>query len=290
MAEEAKAQITYPFDLLNAGVSTNQSESQEAIHMEDGPVCQASIRVDRAQKRLMAELTPQHRTELESIQRDDSDINAKQGPRLDTRLIQRYVFHRVFDLGWTIERFGEFDRLSMGYLDNYYGRSAHKPERMGKKYQWLAYHEILAHISDNFQYRGTYFDDEREYKGPWQLDIRDIDPSCTLGSTPGGTSWGSHEPAWWGKERYQAWREDSSHHEWLAETKDIPDIEQLLEVINPDDGTRWLNVDGSFVWQQPHPADQDPHEHPRRQLWIGITGYFVPKEESGFFHGMGKNC
>jgi hypothetical protein len=66
---------------------------------------------------------------------------------LDLGIIQRYVLWRVFDLGWTTERFGAFDRFSIGQ----HGRDASKAERIGKKYQWIAYHEILAFISDRFQ-------------------------------------------------------------------------------------------------------------------------------------------
>ena len=68
---------------------------------------------------------------------------------------------------------------------------AGKPERMGKKYQWIAYHEILAYLADHFQYREQYAEDENDqhYQGPWQLHVRDIDPSCTVRGTPGGTGW-----------------------------------------------------------------------------------------------------
>lgn len=29
------------------------------------------------------------------------------------------------------------------------GRDAHKAERFGKKYQWIAHHELLARLADN---------------------------------------------------------------------------------------------------------------------------------------------
>ena len=70
--------------------------------------------------------------------------------RFDLSLAQRWILHRVFELGWTVERFGHFDR----YIDYRDGRAAHKPERIGKKYQWLAYHEFLARVADNFEFRG----------------------------------------------------------------------------------------------------------------------------------------
>ena len=65
------------------------------------------------------------------------------------------------------------------------GRGTRKPERIGKKYQWIAYHEILAHISDHYQYRVSYNDlvPEDAYRGTWQLDVRDIDPSAVVVAT-----------------------------------------------------------------------------------------------------------
>lgn len=238
------------------------------------------LRIETARRKLMPGLTEGHRNELESILRAKSEGP----PRFDVRAIQRYVLWRVFNLGWTEERFGHFDSFTIRFS----GREANKPERMGKKYQWIAYHEILACIADHYQYREGYYDEnaKRRYEGPWQESLRDMDPYCTLSSTQGGTSWGPHEHAWWAKEQYYGWNEESSHQDWLADFEGLPKIKDLLEVENA--GTRWLNVAGSFVWRQPHPADQEPFDHARRQLWIELTGYFVRTEEAETFLSWAK--
>jgi hypothetical protein len=54
----------------------------------------------------------------------------------------------VFELGWITELFGKFDRVDCDHS----WRGASKAERIGKKYQWIAYHEIMAFISDHFQF------------------------------------------------------------------------------------------------------------------------------------------
>ena len=241
----------------------------------------ASQNLEAAQTRLISVLSKEHRAEWDAICEEEKDYKARQGPRLDKRLIQRYILWRVFDLGWTIERFGRFDRFDIGDP----GRAADKAERMGKKYQWIAYHEILAYIADHYQYRERYDDDDlkHEYVGPWQESLRDIDPSCTSKSTPGGTSWGPHKPTWWAGEDYEEWNEDASLEEWVADQKVLPSIEELIEVVNPGDRTRWLNLDGLFVWRQPHPADVGPYDLERRELWIMLTGYLVRKEEAESF-------
>lgn len=241
----------------------------------------ARAKAQLAHGRLIAELTEEHRIEWDVISRDMKDFTVTEGPRFDTRLVQRYIVWRVFDLGWTVERFGRFDRFDVPNM----GRTAAKAERMGKKYQWIAYHEILAYVADNFQYREKYVEDSFlcKYEGPWQESLRDIDPSLTLQSLPGGTSWGSHDPSWWAREHYESWDEDASHRDWLARCHGLPVMEKLLDVVNPVDGTRWLNGNGSFGWRQSYPVDQEPYEHARRELGIGFTGYFVRAEEAESF-------
>jgi hypothetical protein len=87
---------------------------------------------------------------------------------------KRWIFMRVLRLGWTPERFGKKDR----YLgQDRAGREAHKAERWGKKYQWIAYHELLARIADNFHTARRY-SDHQDYEGLHQIIAdREIDPS-----------------------------------------------------------------------------------------------------------------
>ena len=84
-----------------------------------------------------------HDGEIQDKKENDANIDPLQ---LDFHSIKRYILWRVFDLGWTSEKFEEFDHFAIGYK----GRLAAKPERIGKKYQWLAYHEIMAYVSDHF--------------------------------------------------------------------------------------------------------------------------------------------
>lgn len=149
-----------------------------------------------------------YRTNWRSLRLDEEPLPLAAGslhvappPRLDLALIQRYVFWRVFDLGWTDDRFDEFD---CSIREPSLFPNGKKPERMGKKYQWIAYHEILAYVADLYQYKPRYGEDtgEQKYEGPWQDSFRDIDPSCVLSSIPGGTGWNDHSPSWWAPFQY----------------------------------------------------------------------------------------
>ena len=254
---------------------------------EDEPtVDNHSQEAAEAYEQLLEALTIEHGDVLKSIVDEEKQANLRIGPRFNKRLIQRYILGRVFDLGWTTERFGSFDRFEIGFS----GRDAAKSERVGKKYQWIAFHEILAHIADHYQYKERYWDEGGSaYQGPWQLSLRDIDPSLPLRSIPGGTNWGPHHYAWWTPEQYDAWAQGSDHQQWLANDAGLPDVGRLLKVANSDTGLDWLNLKGSFLWEQPHDVKETRYESIRRQLWIGATAYFLPAQAVGAFMQWAKS-
>ncbi len=228
---------------------------------------------DSAVQALETALSPKHAKHLNEIwEAQESKHLTGRAPRFDLGQVQAYVLKRVFDLGWTVERFGYFDR----FVVRHDGRDASKPERMGKKYQWIAYHEIMALLSDHFQYWEDFRDaGDQRYQGPWQSHLRDIDPSCTLRTIPGGTSWQGHVPAWWGAGPFVAWRYDADPREWVAKTEDLPRVEDLLDCVNPADGSRWLNGHGYFNWKEGTPPDQRPADVARGELWYITNAYLI---------------
>lgn len=236
-------------------------------------------------KKFLSGLNLTQRREIDSILQLRHKKGGGYQPRLDLKMIQRYVLWRVFDMGWTVERFGEFDRFMS---DGNYGREARKAERMGKKYQWIAYHEILACIADHYQYREQYGgnDGDRQYEGPWQASLRDIDPSNILSSTPSSKSWDGHTPSWWAPS-YSAWDEDTNR-DWIACEHDIPDVADLFIVSNPKDKTRWINVQGFFDWMQPSPANTESSYMNRRHLWFQCIGYFLRDQDVEAFMAWAK--
>ena len=86
---------------------------------------------------------------------------------------RRWVFQRTVSLGWSPELFGPFDR-QVGHWRT--ERSANKPERFGKKYQWIAYRELLARVADNFHPMPPWSEGEDQAR-PELPFLRDIDPS-----------------------------------------------------------------------------------------------------------------
>ena len=196
-------------------------------------------------------------------------------PRFDDRRIQRYIFKRVLSLGWMIKpgkdrafRFGTPQLMGL------------PRERLGEKYQWIAYHEIMAYISDHFQYLEKQ-DKVGAYEGPWQIGrFRDIDPSVTMSFRSDSyhyempySNWIKHKPSWWARESYTKWRESDSHYIWIKREDDIPKIEKLM-LVRDSKNVDWLNLCGSFFWQQPYPA---------RGVRLSFMGYFVHNKDKRSF-------
>ncbi|MFA6241453.1 MAG: hypothetical protein WC655_11010 [Candidatus Hydrogenedentales bacterium] len=235
-----------------------------------------------AKRDLHALLAPKQLTELEAILREKDDIwNARGRPRFNLRIIQWYILRRVLELGWTSESFDDFDRNSVQSR----GREAKKAERMGKKYQWIAYHEIMASIADHYQLDDDSgeLDGTLGYCGPWQGRFRDIDPSCTLESVKGGSGWGSHSPNWWCPCVYEAWDEFADHREWVVRFDDIPPVEKLLGVYDAATETNWLNLSGSFGWQEECPPDRDSHEIDQKCVHLMCEGFLVHAHDQETF-------
>lgn len=202
--------------------------------------------------------------------------------RFDLSQAECFVIKRVAELGWEKKLFGEFDREVNRWTNKY--RSAHKAERIGKKYQWIAWHEFLARVADNFEYKSEEWSGRKEiYEGTWQDSIRDIDPSFLLKKTaePG---WSEPPLTWWTPVTFtdwgRKWEEQDPDEEWVRRTDHLPEFEPLIEVINPVDGSQWLSLDLFYKWNQPVPISEDRYRGWYKQLMIFLSSYIVKKEDA----------
>ncbi len=197
---------------------------------------------------------------------------------------KRWIFRRTLSLGWTPKRFG-FEDHGLGYGR---GRESHKAERWGKKYQWMAYHELLARVADNFQ-PSRRFADDIPYEGLHQIiGDREIDPSLPpidfrAFSEKQGAGAAAWEPplielAEWPPAPldYRQYRGDIKR--FLADTSSEPAVIESL-ILRDREGNEWVVLD-SFMKQ----ADPQAHKGWRGlQQTSGIDTLLIPADTSKAF-------
>lgn len=199
----------------------------------------------------------------------------------DKNIAAVYIFQRVLELGWSPKLHYEFDKNRQ-----YFGRHSNKPERISKKYQWIAYHELLARLCDNFVYKEDDWSGVCEYNGPWE-DSRDIDPSCVIRKTARDNWEPVYSPTWWCPITYKSWDHEIDDVTWLQKTEDLPDCKQVIEVKKPD-GSCWLNLKSYCMFLEPIPPEEEKYEKERREIWLMLKSYLVKKDDSDKLFGWAK--
>ncbi len=200
----------------------------------------------------------------------------------DLRLAECFIFNRVIELGWSPDKHGDFDR-SIGT-----GRGRHEShqERIGKKYQWIAFHEFMARLSDNYiRYDG--YGDEREespYLGPWEPYERDIDPTILLKNT--GNKCIPIEDKWWISKEAFEW--DCTFENWVKDTSILNNPQGLIEV-KDNNGGDWLVLESYPSWKEPKEIGKEDWEHPRKEVWCHLRSYLVKSSEYEHFKNWAES-
>lgn len=212
----------------------------------------------------------------------DSDAQPNH-PNIRHDVARRWVSWRAHDLGWTPERFAVPERNMHSH-----GRRDHLIERIGKKYQWIAYHELTGRLSDLYAVDGSYRDQPQPYRGPWQVGTREMDPTILVTHTEGKDS--SKQPATWWSPHAPRWHEDPPRARiaWMEdERRDVPDAVAQLDVIDPD-GRRWLLLDVSASRNQS--VIDEGESIMLRMTWHKIHSLLVPREDADRLVRLLRRC
>ena len=100
----------------------------------------------------------------------------------DLGKIFKYAYYIIVNkFKYNNDLFSEYDKnVRSGFMD----RSTHSIERIGKKYEWLAMHYLLALVTSYYDYSENYTDFKtNKYYGAWRPRVRDIDPTFLLSKT-----------------------------------------------------------------------------------------------------------
>jgi hypothetical protein len=191
------------------------------------------------------------------------DINAE----------RRWVLKRARSLGWEKNRFSIFENS----LDYTARRQAHI-ERIGKKYQWIAWHELQARLSDHLYFieSDCGVREAAVYQGPWQLMARNIDPSMLMHRSQYTIGLNFTQRTWWRPaqlEHLDNTTEERIDNLWKEDG--FPCLKSLLKVRDPR-GNHWLVLGGVSKW---HDRDDPQDSRPRRDTWIRITSFLVASSD-----------
>lgn len=202
----------------------------------------------------------------------------------DTAQFARWIAKRVFDLGWTADRFERHDG-ALGSRPAPPGGA----ERVGKKYQWIAYHELLARLSDNFDFAdpdGTGQASVYESTGQL-LSKRDIDPSLpySLAAAEAARP-GPCDGSWAAVVRggLDVIQDDA---EWLKDASDLPHFGKMLTVTDGG-GAGWLALDMFYAADSRPVRGQAERPRPHRRVALWARSAVVPKKGGSALAGLAR--
>lgn len=213
---------------------------------------------------------------------NQNNIKFKWGDRkyLNPEPFKRWIVERVHKLGFDVEKHGLYDQYQTNFSGQSY--SAHV-ERISKKYQWIAFYEIMAIISDNYEMKTGYGSNSTHeyYKGTWQSHLRDIDPAYV---TPNKEDRYSEKVElvtvdkcqWTDDEQYKYWNAIPS--EWVTSENDLP---KICDVILKKDyeGNEWLNLQKYIEWREPKLFGEDKYDRERKEIWYSVQAYICKKSD-----------
>lgn len=194
--------------------------------------------------------------------------------RFDTSSVKRWIVKRAHELGYDVKLHGIYDDSSE------YNNRRPDVERIGKKYQWIAFHQILSILSDNHKIREWILDDTyKYYNGAWQFSVRDIDPIYTTKNPKelpeDDMMILEKKYKWWDDPEYSFWNQENQ--EWVRNINDLPEVKHVISK-KDDNGVEWLFLNKSVEWKMPKPIGVDKYSTYRKEVWYIIQGYIVTKD------------
>lgn len=205
-------------------------------HPDEGPDAEVDEkdlerRLEAAEAALMA-ATGLERRDFSYPGHDDDQII-----RFSNETGRRWVAWRTLDLGWREAVHSDLEERTVYHR----GRSQHAVERIGKKYQWIAYHELLGVLADHYWHIGW-----REVPDILtdilQVEDLDIDLSFVPGRTP---PWPTPIPELCvAKSDIPPPETEDAAILWAETLGELPEVATLVDREDAD-GTSWWLVSGS---------------------------------------------
>lgn len=204
---------------------------------------------------------------------EDKIEHGNRKPIFNSYPIRYWIIQRVFELGYDKKIHGEYD--SWATRASLY--SQHKIERIGKKYQWIAFYEIFSRLADNYKFKDGWRGDKYEYfKGAWQASLRNIDPATTMLNKIEEDSEEILDintlNKWWKDKDFNNW--DGEDFSWILIQDDLI---QPPKIIKKEDEFKdpWLQLSYSKRWIEPKKLGEENFLSKTKQVCYNLEGYLV---------------
>lgn len=193
---------------------------------------------------------------------------------IKSELLQRYVLWRALQM-YNVDMFGAIDRRSDGYYQGG-SRSPHKVERIGKKYQWLAYFEAVSLFFDNFKFKPIYDYDGDKFLHISQLTYVDhIDPTILIRSKNDRPHL---EKELGFKFKSSVVPSGGDHMKWLKDQRDLIELQDLISIQDKDSG-EWLLIEGNYNFEESIPPEKEKLDEERKRVFYVLNSYLFSLDD-----------
>ena len=157
-----------------------------------------------------------------------------------------------------------------------YGGGRAKPawvERISKKYQWIAMHQLASRLHDRFERHRDRWDPKPLRFPLILLEERKLDPTLSL---PASTE--KLQDSLWSiiAQADLDLNQQLSDEEWVYREDDVPALKQFLSIVeHKDQNWRILNCYPSWGQRSKNTDEDEPYRH----VWMHIHSYLVRKED-----------
>ena len=202
--------------------------------------------------------------------------------RFDSWGARCWILKRVFELGYDKAIHGKYDYIARMH-DGYH---EYKIERIGKKYQWIAYYELLAYVADNYLLKDNWINEKLDiFKGTWQLSLRNIDPVYITRLSDDNRTKSS---CWWNNDTNYYW--EMPDREWSSLMDDLTLPQNIIQKTD-NIGEKWLRLRYTDTLVEPKQIGDDKYSYSGKTIEYHIQSYLIKQsDKSKLIRYLNSKC
>ena len=185
---------------------------------------------------------------------------------VDANRLSNYAVKRIFkEYGYDASLHGAFDN-SVSSFD----RQQSQVERIGKKYQWIAFFNLLARVADNCEVKRNVYDDanrDAKYIGSFEPFVRDFDPTMLLKKSVKEDFAEQLDKSFWNEENLS----------WIKSESNLPDPVSFICLDNKEG--KWLTLEKTLIFKQPLKLGEKPFYQGQKDFYYMLKAYVVKKKD-----------